>query len=200
MKAIIIALFVFIAIASIFQVAIGSPDFQGLKPWSSNSNMNANTNSIEAKLSEALQGVSAIQKSNFNPDKSNANADNDLSDNPLNNSSGINKTATNSSAVNSTVINSTTINSTDDNSTTINASAEDAATLKSAGDSGAVSLSGSSSVSPHEVGSSSKANFNGFWGMEANQEGIGKSGINSKTFLSGDFEVDKTVQFQDRGY
>jgi hypothetical protein len=185
MKAIILVLFILVAIASVFQVAIGSPDFQGLKPWSSNSNMD--TNSIEAKLSEALQSLKAAQESNTN-------------DNPLNSSSINNLSATNSSGLNKTAANSSAANSTKTNSTAINSSDEDDAQLKTEGDSGAVSLSGSSSVSPQEVGSNSKASFNGFWGMEAKQEGIGKSGVNSKTFLSGDFEVDKTVQFQDRGY
>jgi hypothetical protein len=184
MKAIILVLFILVAIASVFQVAIGSPDFQGLKPWSSNSNMD--TNSIEAKLSEALQSLKAAQESNTNDNPLNSSSINNLSATNL----GLNKTAANSSATNSTETNSTAINSSD----------KDDAQLKAEGDSGAVSLSGSSSVSPQEVGSNSKASFNGFWGMEANQEGIGKSGVNSKTFLSGDFEVDKTVQFQDRGY
>lgn len=182
MKAIIIALFVFVAVASIYQAATGSPDFQGVKPWPSNSNVNAN--SIEAKLSEALQGVSAMQKSNFNPNKLNAN----------------NKTGINITAINVTATNSSAVNSSEINSTTTNASAEDAPASKSEVNPGTVSFSGNSSVSPHEVGSDSKASFNGFWGMEANQRGIGKSGINSKTYLSGDFEVDKTVQFQDRGF
>lgn len=159
MKAIILVLFILVAIASVFQVAIGSPDFQGLKLWSSNSNMD--TNNIEAKLSEALQSLKAAKESNTNDNPLNSSSINNLS---ATNSSGLNKTAANSSATNSTEIN------------------------------------GSSSVSPQEVGSNSKASFNGFWGMEANQEGIGKNGVNSKTFLSGDFEVDKTVQFQDRGY
>jgi hypothetical protein len=159
MKAIILVLFILVAIASVFQVAIGSPDFQGLKPWSSNSNMD--TNSIEAKLSEALQSLKAAQESNTN-------------DNPLNSSSINNLSATNSSGLNKTAANSFMNNP--------------------------LQKSMEQLVSPQEVGSNSKASFNGFWGMEAKQEGIGKSGVNSKTFLSGDFEVDKTVQFQDRGY
>jgi hypothetical protein len=179
MKAIVIALLVFVAVAS-FHAAAGSPDFQGLKPWPSNSNVN--TNSIEAKLSEALQSVSAMQKSNFND------------------SLGLNNTVTNVTAINETAANSTAINSTEINSTAANSSAEGAPASKSEGKPGSVSFTGNSSVSPHEVGSDSKASFNGFWGMEAKQKGIGKSGINSKTYLNGAFEVDKTVQFQDRGF
>lgn len=176
-KAITIALFIFAVVGSIFQVALCSPDFEKLKPWSSSSN--ANTKNIEAKLSEALQGLSAVQKS-----------------------SAV-ESAINLSVINSTVANSTAINSTETNTTAINASAKDGASSEAEGGSGAigaVSFSGNSSVSPQEVGSNSKASFNGFWGMEANQKGIGKSDISSRTFLSGGFEVDKTVKFQDRGY
>ncbi len=175
MKAIVIALFVLVAVASIQQAALCSPDFRGLDSWSSSSNMN--TKNIEAKLSEALQGLSAAQKSSS-------------IESPLNNS-----TAINSSAINKTAINSTEINA-----TALNASAKDDASLEAGGGSGAVSLTSSSSASPQEVGSNSKASFNGFWGMEANQDGTGKNGISSRTFLSGGFEVDKTVKFQDRGY
>ena len=180
MKAAIIALFVFAATIFVVLIAIGSPDFQGLKPWPSNPDRSMN--SIEAKLSEALQDVSAMQKSNLHINKIAKNS-----------------SATNSSAINSTGLNDTQLNSTI-NSTAINNSAKGATAFNSNDQAGTVSLLGSSSVSPQEVGSSSKANFNGFWGMEAKQEGIGKSGINSRTLLSGGFEVDKTVQFQDRGY
>ncbi|MDM7913514.1 MAG: hypothetical protein QUS09_10495, partial [Methanotrichaceae archaeon] len=100
-------------------------------------------------------------------------------------------------------VNTTADNSTETNTTAINASAEDGAYSEAEGGSGAagaVSFSGNSSVSPQEVGSNSKASFNGFWGMEASQKGIGKIDISSRTFLSGGFEVDKTVKFQDRGF
>lgn len=49
------------------------------------------------------------------------------------------------------------------------------------------------------VGSSSKGNFNGYYGMTASRHEMGKSGIDSLMFLSGTFEMDKTVKFQDRG-
>jgi hypothetical protein len=47
--------------------------------------------------------------------------------------------------------------------------------------------------------SSSKALFNGYYGMTASRHEMGKSGIKSKTFLSGNFEMDNTVKFQDQG-
>ncbi len=49
------------------------------------------------------------------------------------------------------------------------------------------------------VGSSSRGRFSGYYGMTASRHEIGKSGIDSHMFLSGTFEMDKTVKFQDRG-
>ncbi len=49
------------------------------------------------------------------------------------------------------------------------------------------------------VGSSSKERFSGYYGMTASRHEMGKSGINSHMFLSGNFEMDKSVKFQDQG-
>ncbi|MCX6676980.1 MAG: hypothetical protein NTU95_03425 [Methanothrix sp.] len=49
------------------------------------------------------------------------------------------------------------------------------------------------------IGSSSKGSFNGYYGMTASRHENGKSGIDSRMFLSGTFEMDKTVKFQDQG-
>lgn len=181
MKAIILALIFFTIVTSIF-LAVGVPDFQDLGHVSSGSSLNTNLNpsSLESKLSRALENVKAMQKT-------------------INNSSAMNLTANNSSSINSSVLSSADINLTD-GSQTNGVSAAGAAVSMSNGGSGASSISGNSSASPQEVGSNSKASFNGYWGMEAKQGGIGKSDINSRTFLSGGFEVDKTVQFQDRGF
>jgi hypothetical protein len=50
------------------------------------------------------------------------------------------------------------------------------------------------------VGSSSQGSFKGFYGMTASRHEIGKSGIDSSMFLSGTFEMDKSVKFQDQGF
>jgi hypothetical protein len=60
-------------------------------------------------------------------------------------------------------------------------------------------LDANSLAGRQNIGSSSKASFNGYYGMTATRHEIGKSGINSKMFLSGNFEMDKTVKFQDQG-
>jgi hypothetical protein len=49
------------------------------------------------------------------------------------------------------------------------------------------------------VGSSSEGRFKGYYGMTASRHEMGKSGIDSHMFLSGNFEMDKTVKFQDQG-
>jgi len=51
-----------------------------------------------------------------------------------------------------------------------------------------------------EAGSSSKGSFNGFYGITASRHEIGKSNIKSSMFLSGGFDVEKTVQFSDQGF
>jgi hypothetical protein len=49
------------------------------------------------------------------------------------------------------------------------------------------------------VGSFSSGNFTGYYGMTASRHEMGKSNIASRMFLSGNFEMDKTVKFQDQG-
>jgi hypothetical protein len=49
------------------------------------------------------------------------------------------------------------------------------------------------------VGASSRGSFDGYYGMTASRHEMGKSGVNSRMFLSGTFEMDKSVKFQDRG-
>jgi hypothetical protein len=55
-------------------------------------------------------------------------------------------------------------------------------------------------LADQKIGGSTSAAVNGFWGIQSSQHKMGGSDINSKTFLSGDFEVDKNVQFSDRAF
>ena len=52
---------------------------------------------------------------------------------------------------------------------------------------------------PRGFESNSKANFKGYYGITASQHEMGKNNIDSRTFLSGTFALDKSVKFQDRG-
>lgn len=84
-------------------------------------------------------------------------------------------------ALNASLNNSTNIAT--DNSSISNSSIANATHLNSSG-----------------VGTSSKTSFNGYFGMTASRHEIGKSDIKSSMLLRGSFEVDKSVQFQDRGF
>jgi len=50
------------------------------------------------------------------------------------------------------------------------------------------------------AGASTRGNFKGFYGMTASRHEIGKSSIDSGMFLSGNFEMEKSVRFQDQGF
>jgi len=99
-------------------------------------------------------------------------------------------------ASNGAILNNTSLN----NSSELNSSAQN---LSAANLSGvnlpAASLPGCSTDS-QRLGSDSRGSMKGFYGIEASQQGFGKSGINSRMYLSGDFNVDKSVKFQDRNF
>jgi len=56
--------------------------------------------------------------------------------------------------------------------------------------------SGSGSAS----GSNSANHFKGTYATRASRHEIGKSGVDSSIFLEGEFEMDKSIKFQDRGF
>ncbi len=101
-----------------------------------------------------------------------------------------NQTQSNSSSYNSTADNNSII-SPPGNSSPLNSSDDQKVD--------ADRIDGNSPAGPQNAGSSSKGKFNGYYGITASRHEIGKSGINSHMFLSGTFEMDKTVKFQDQG-
>jgi hypothetical protein len=62
--------------------------------------------------------------------------------------------------------------------------------------------SGGSMVSKSDLSSQSglhfdnQASFNGVWSMQADRKGFGKSGINDRMALNGDFNVHKSISFK----
>ena len=56
--------------------------------------------------------------------------------------------------------------------------------------------SGSGSAS----GSNSPNHFKGTYATRASRHEIGKGGVDSSIFLKGEFEMDKSIKFQDRGF
>ena len=59
---------------------------------------------------------------------------------------------------------------------------------------------GDNSSFSQNTGSSSKGSSKGFYATTASRHEIGKSGIDSNMFLSGNFEMEKSVKFQDQGF
>jgi hypothetical protein len=102
------------------------------------------------------------------------------------------------SSLNSTKDNSTQANSTKTNSTSGNSTLDNKSIISPSGNSSLFN-DANSPAGLQNVGSSSEGRFKGYYGMTASRHEMGKSGINSNMFLSGNFEMDKTVKFQDQG-
>ena len=130
---------------------------------------------IENKIAEALASL----KPAINP----ALADLNFGDKPINNSSHQNNSLNNISQ-------NASQNSSLDNST---------ANSKEHAQSNPFEIAEGNSPAGQNAGASSKGSFKGFYGMTASRREIGKSGIDSNMLLSGNFEMEKSVKFQDQG-
>jgi hypothetical protein len=208
MKAVMIVLLIFVAACMILPAATsgGSGQMSGLgaeKPqsWASGSDAKR----MEDKMTEALSGLDAFKKAKTNEKEgiitgSLIGAVEGASS--LNNSTSKDYRLDNSTLSNSTEQNSTGLNSSAVNSSALNSSANDAlpGINPRSAPSPAGTLSSNISADSQGVGSSSEASFNGYYGITASRHEMGKSDIKSSTFLSGGFNVDKTVQFSDRGF
>jgi hypothetical protein len=181
MKAVMIVLIIFVAACMIFPAATSGSlgPMSGLGPekpqsWASGSDEKR----MEDKMTEALRGLGASKEGSISGS---------LTDALKSASSLNNSTSKGTSLDNSSLYNSAQLNSTGLNSSAISSSAAGA-------------HSANSSAGLQEVGASSKGSFNGYLGITASRHEMGKSDIKSSTFLSGGFDVDKTVQFSDRGF
>jgi opacity protein-like surface antigen len=105
----------------------------------------------------------------------------------------------NLSASNSSSSDSIPLNSSATNMLRINASGNYTAELENETSTATPSakLNGKASEG---VGSSSSTSFSGYYGITASRHETGKSYVQSRTFLNGTFEMDKSVKFQDRGF
>jgi len=100
------------------------------------------------------------------------------------------------------------VNSTQDNSTSSNSTSSNSILNNKSLNNSLINSSLPSSL-PEKVtdanedllnaGASSNGRLNGYYGFTASRHEIGKSGIDSRMFLSGNFEMDNTVKFQDQG-
>jgi hypothetical protein len=109
------------------------------------------------------------------------------------NTSAINSSFTNSSLANSSSINTSPANLPGSRSNALESDGLDNETASGG------TLTGNSSADRGGIESDSKANFKGYYGITASQHEMGKNNIDSRTFLSGTFALDKSVKFQDRG-
>jgi hypothetical protein len=141
---------------------------------------NANVKSLEDKFAESLQDLKASRKAG-----SPNHADALVASAPLAESK---ENALNNSSSNAAMLNSSTSNSNAFASAANNSSiaAAEAALLSNGSD-------------QQKVGATATGSFKGFYGLTASRHEMGKSDIRSRMFLSGDFDVDKTVSFTDRG-
>jgi hypothetical protein len=146
----------------------------------------ADTKKIEERMNKALNefivhGLALIDRRNASKVS------------PLTRASAINSSFTNSSRANSSSINSSMANL--PVSRSIAPAPDGSVNEKASGG----TLTENSSNDPRGIESNSKANFKGYYGITATQHEMGKNNIDSKTFLSGTFALDKSVKFQDRG-
>ncbi len=208
MKAVMEVLLIFAAACMIFPAtafsSFGSTSTFGTEisqSWASSSDAKR----MEDKMTEVLGDLETFKSAKINK-KERIILDSSTnvlkSAGPLNKSTSRGTSLNNSSRYNSTWPNSTLMESSALNSSALNKSANN----RSHQDSGDVpsalagTLSSNSSMGSQEVGTNSKASFNGYYGVTASRHEMGKSDIKSSTFLSGGFNVDKTVQFSDRNF
>ena len=179
MKRVIVILLMILAAADLLSAAaaFGKSDSMGIigQDGPAFFTPGTDTKKVEDKMAEALARLDSWKKAHaeekIEPLVSNSNPGNLTLDNL-----SINNSLNNSSLQNSS-----------------------AAKVSGANELGANEFDANGPAGRENVGSSSKALFNGYYGMTASRHEMGKSGIKSKTFLSGNFEMDNTVKFQDQG-
>ena len=173
----------FVLLAAVFvQTACGSGgiDATSLANIRSPSSLTSNSNAdqVQEKMADALNRLGAWREDQANKTSQLAAVSASDGKSALNNSrqdySELNKSSLNNSSLNGTI-------------------RADSALNRS-------TLSSETSASPKGVATDSKTSFNGYYGITASRHEMGKSDIKSSTQLSGAFEIDKSVKFQDRGF
>jgi hypothetical protein len=158
---------------------------------------------VEDKMAEALVKLDSWKKARA--EKKSEPLVSEIEQAKLSRSPSVNLTMNNSTSSNST-LNNISINSSLSNSSLLNSSVaqvadvnEDRLKSNEVVSSDPAKFDANSLSGQQNVGSSSKGSLNGYYGMTASRHEMGKSGIDSSMFLSGNFEMDKTVKFQDQG-
>ena len=187
MKRVIVILFMILAAGALLQAAASSSKSDSMSILGPDRSVffapGTDAKKVEDKMAEALVRLDSWKRARAEEKREPPVSK--IEQAKLSSSPPVNSTLNNQSA--SSALNNISIN----NSSLLNSSA---AKVVDANKIDANSLSGR-----QNVGSSSKGSLNGYYGMTASRHEMGKSGINSRMFLSGNFEMDKTVKFQDQG-
>ena len=196
MKALPLVMFIFLSAALISETAALSSGLGALGTGFDirhSASTDLNLRNIENKMADSLLSLSLVKQEEKNDAVISASmagfphGNLQINGTRLNNSS-----QNNNSLINVSLIGSSAINASEQNSS-LNKNPE----MNGIGTKSALS---SISAAPSKMGSSSAGKYNGFYGVEASRHEMGKSDIQSKMLLSGGFEVDKTVQFQDHNF
>lgn len=168
----------FVLLAAVFvQTAYssGGIDATSLANIKSPSSLTSNSNAdqVQEKMADALNRLSAWREDQANKTSQLAAV-----------SASDGKSALNNSRQDNSELNNSSLNDTIRADSALNRS----------------TLSAETSASPKGVATDSKTSFNGYYGITASRHEMGKSDIKSSTQLSGAFEIDKSVKFQDRGF
>jgi len=195
MKRIILILFVIVAAAALLQAASSSKsDSIGSVFFTPGTDIKK----VEDKMAEALVRLDSWKRARAEEKREplvseieKAKLSRSPSVNLALNNSTLNNISINSSLGNSSLLNSSAVKVADAN--------EDRLKSNEVVPSNPAKIDANNLSARQNVGSSSKGSLNGYYGMTATRHEMGKSGIKSKMFLSGNFEMDKTVKFQDQG-
>ncbi len=180
MKLIVVSLFILLTAVAIIQVLSGAAfDFNSHSQAS-----DPDVKGMETKIAESLHNIPSVSPSG----QGNGGTANHVTNEPLANSSAVNQS----------------INATSNNASILNSSMglhglDGSMNKTSLTTTGGSTITDGTEVSPQEIGTSTKGVSNGFWGIQASKHVMGQSDIKSKMFLSGNFDVDKTVKFSNQG-
>ncbi|MCX6675709.1 MAG: hypothetical protein NTW84_04740 [Methanothrix sp.] len=190
------AIFIFVSAALISLTAASSSSLGAMGTGfdiRNSASTDLNLRNIENKMADSLNSLSLTKPEEKNDALVGASMAGLSHSSPHINGTGLNNSSQNNNSLsNASFIDPSAINASEQNSSLTKNPTANGKSPKSA------LLSGS--AAPREMGSSSTGKYNGFYGVEASRHEVGKSDIKSKTLLSGGFEVDKTVQFQDRDF
>jgi hypothetical protein len=196
MKALPLVMFIFLSAALISETAALSSGLGALGTGFDirhSASTDLNLRNIENKMADSLHSLSLTKQEEKNDAVISASMPGFSHSNPQINRTGLNNSSqNNNSLINVSLIGSSAINESEQNSS-LNKNPE----MNGIGTKSALS---SISAAPGGMGSGSAGKYNGFYSVESSRHEMGKSDIQSKMLLSGGFEVDKSVQFQDHDF